>query len=558
MITYSQWCRIEGNVIPDVDKEYGVGALKHLDKEKIFYGTPEVQLHNPSSVVNGCKFRAVNFADYGYRTIPEIDANWDDILTRLQNENRNAEGALFYYRPVVMTQSCAIIHDDSTKRTLDLTGFVFIDEYATPTVVGITAVYNGSNVPVGEEFDTDDLVITAIYSDGSTAFVQPTGYVVYDGTGQESKVVTEVGSNAFTCAFTVEGKTYQAVFVIPGIKNLNGIRAVYDGPDVAIGQNAQRRFFVVTATYTDGSSATVTDYSFPNGTMVTQQNMGIITVYYKGFQATAKVGSYVVAQSRLTAFYNGPNVEVGDVFDPADVQIRVYYTGSDLANTYFESVDPGMCTFSALKITHEGLNMVTVSFPGQAGLISTEFGVVGFKPEVVLNYILAEYQGSPVYVAKTFSLERILCKAYYSDGKVSVIRDFTINSNIVAAAGDNVFTVTYQGKTAQIHVTGIAQETTTGTSLNLIHIDNEYPEATRRNNRYRGPAEAYKHDMLNHDVYKNLMALSELYARLEECVRCLTELRYDNLQVMSRTLNGITMIDEQIESIEKGLCNEYN
>lgn len=547
MIVYSQWCRIEGNVIPDLDKEYGVGTLKNLDKQKIFYGTPEIEIHNPSSIINGCRYMAIPVSSYGWNNIKDIDANYDAVMTKIQQQDKSANLGVVYYKPFVVTESSIIFHNDSTKSNLDLIGFVWVDQYATPELKKINAYYdNKKNVKVGDEFDVDDLVVTAIYSDASTAKIESMGYKIYNSKGEESKVVSAIGSNTFTIVYETGGKTFTTSFIVPGIKKIIGLNGIYDGPAVGYGESVKKKYFVITILYSDGSSTGITDFTFPNGTIVTKENNGVINVFYQGFTAAVSVKTFEVASSFLLASYNGPNVEVGKEFLISHVAARIYYEASDSSNNYYEEIDAANCEIVPTRISNEGANYITISYTGKLGTISSQFTVMGIKPDVVLNYITASYTGPDVTVGGFFDVSKIICKGYYSNGSVVMIKGFSINSNVISNVGDNTFVIVFENKSVKLVINGLAKEDTTGTSFNEIKIDNQYPAGTMRNYRYRGPMESDKVNDLSVNMQENIQRLYSRFQKLEaktnEIATGLSENVYDTyhkIKSIQRTMEEL-------------------
>ena len=420
------WCRTEGTPIPDLQKEYG--TFTNLPAStKVFYGTPEIQIYNPYSTVNGCVYKIVPLSTFGgYTTIKDIDANYADILTSINDYDKTVDvedGSIYYYEPFVVEESCVIFHADSTKKQFDQKAIILIDQFATPEILTITAKYLGHPVPVGDTFNLDDFQIFAIYSDGNKALIKE-GYTVEP----EDKIITKLGSNVVKITYiTPSGNIYQASVIIEGIKNLVGIQGFYDGPSVSFGQEALKKYFVIVAQYSDGSSATVTEFSFPSGNVVSETNAGIITIFYKGFYTDVEVPTYEVSSSRLIAFYNGPNVEVGNPFNEKYAQIKIYYNSADDIHSYYEDIDPELCIFSTTMVDHEGVNQILVQYVGKAGPVSTYMIVIGIKPEVTLNFIDAEYTGPEIIQGKSYSIERVIVKAHYSNGDVVQVKNWCHN-----------------------------------------------------------------------------------------------------------------------------------
>lgn len=540
------WCRVEGMPIPDLEKEYG--AFTNLPSgQKVFYGTPEIQINNPISIVNGCVYKIVPLTEFGYSSVLEVDANFATLQNQLQTYDKTVDtdhGSIYYWEPFTVDESCVIYHADSTKKTFDNAALILIDQHAIPEIIAITGSYKGGGVPVGEEFDTKMLELYAIYADGNKARILD-NYT----TDPVDKIITVVGSNVVKINYTTPtGKALTTTVIVEGIKNLQGITALYDGPHVGFGNEALRKYFIVVAQYSDGSSATVTDFSFPSGNIVSETNGGVLQIYYKGFYTNVTVPTYAVSTSRLMAYYNGPNVEVGHDFDIKYCKIKIYYASADGLHDRYEDIDPSLCTFSTTMVDHEGVNQITVQYIGQAGPVNTVMVVIGIKPETVLTFIEAQYTGPEIIVGKSYSAERVICKAHYSNGSIVQIRNFSLNSNVIQYVGPNEYTVTYKEKdttvTTTVTVIGLPKDSTTESGYSPVSLQNNYPEATRLNNRYRGPVEARKHDNVDKMIQENLLVLYNIFTNIEQNFNELVESVNGNNSIKVRTLNEVQHIED--------------
>lgn len=545
-----KWCRVEGNKIPDLEKEYG--SFTQLPSNTIvFYGTPEIQINNPTSIVNGSVYKVVPISELGFKNIKEIDTNYDKLLEAINNYDKTivvqdaANSAQYYYKPFVIEESSIIFHADSTKKVFDNYAIVYVDKFATPEIITISASYIGSPVPVGNTFNLNDIKLSAIYSDGNSSQIIE-GYTVEPA----DKIIKELKSNIVKITYTSpEGTEFITSLVIEGVKNLDGIEAFYDGPNVTYGQEAQRKYFIVIAKYSDGSSAAVSDFTFPDGNVVSETNSGVLTVFYKGFWTTVAIPTYDVSSSRLIAYYNGPSVEVSKEFDIKYANIKICYQADDNKNTYYENINSDLCTFSTTIIEKEGTNHIFVQYEGKLGPVSTTMIVIGIKPDVTLNFIEAEYTGPSIEQGKAFSIERIICKAHYSNGSVVAVKNFAINSNIVQYVGLNEYVVTYKEKdttvTTTFGVVGLEKDSTTENGYNPISLQNNYPEATRMNNRYRGSAEAYKHESVDSMIFENIQSLYSIFGDIENSFNELTERTNSNSCVKIMVLNSISKLEKE-------------
>lgn len=549
-----EWCRVEGNPVPDLGKEYGTFTQLPANI-KVFYNTPEIQIDNPTSIVNGCVYKVVPISEFGYNTILDIDDNYDKILQQISRYDKTIDvaddaenSAQYYYEPFVLTESSVIFHADATKKRFDHYAIVYVDQFATPEMITVAANYKGPAIPVGETFKLEDIEVFAVYSDGNRVQIKE-GYVVEPA----NRIITQLESNPVKITYvSPTDTTFITTIVVEGTKSLQGIEALYDGPSVAYDNEALRKYFIVVAKYSDGSSSTVTDFSFPSGNVVNATNSGVITIYHKGFYTNVVVPTYDVSSSRLIAYYNGPNVEVGSDFNTDYCKIKIYYQSSDDVNTYYEDIDPELCTFSLKTVEHEGVNHVVVQYTGKLGVVSTTMIVIGIKPEAILSFIEAEYTGVPVAQGKAFSIERVVCKAHYTNGSIVVIRNFAINSNVIQHIGLNEYIATYKENDITVEttfsVTGLANDTTTESGYTPIALQNHYPEVTRLNNRYRGPAEGYKHNSVQYMLWENVHNLYKLYASIEQDFNALVETMHGNNNIKVKTLNTITQIERETKS----------
>ena len=102
--------------------------------------------------------------------------------------------------------------------------------------------------------------------------------------------------------------------------------------------------------------------------------------------------------------------------------------------------------------------------------------------------------------------------------------------------------------TTTITVIGLEPDSTTENSYSPIYLQNYYPEATRLNNRYRGPAESYKHDSTNQALYENIIALYAIFTNIERGFNELIERIEGNDNIKSATLNTTNWMNDAVQS----------
>lgn len=194
-------------------------------------------------------------------------------------------------------------------------------------VVSIEVSYTGGAVVEGTNIsDLTGVIVTATYSDDSTDVVE--NYTLSAGT-------IAVGDNVIVV--TYRGKT--ASFTVTGTaKPVASISAVYSGGDVVEDTPAEdlREDITVNATYTDGTTATVTGWAI-SGTVTVGTNVFAIT--YGGKSTTITVTGTEKPKPNLlltSAVRTIDNAYYGMYND----QIR-YFTSSDWGTMYVVPVQAG-------------------------------------------------------------------------------------------------------------------------------------------------------------------------------------------------------------------------
>lgn len=576
-IRYNGWARIEGCTIKDLFKEYGTLSNIPVEESYIYYGTPEIQLNHPTSTTNSVVYAVKNIDDYfGYSNIHDIDDNWTAFNTNIRtwmssNTIDTSDPDTSYYwvgKPFVVNKSCVIFYDDSSKASITNSKYtkyaiILVDQKAVPRMISISASYEGDSVPVGDQFDEDLLKVIAKYEDGNEVRID-SGYIL----DPSDKIIRNVGTNNTfeVIYYDAENDVNRTSFTVPGIRKLSAITGTWTGNAIPYGKTANEKYFDITAHYTDGSSSSIghSYFTFPNGNTVNETNKGLIQVFYKGCTCDVQVTIYEVRSSRLIAFYNGPQVEVGQNYLKSYLDIKIYYSSDEGINkSYYEDVDVEDCTIDSEEVTNEGINTYNISCTGRLGEVNSSFTVVGFNPEIRPVDIDATYNGPPVYQGNIIDTERIICNIHYSNGTIKTVKNFSVSTNIIYEVGNNEITVTYKEDvvslttlesttvtlTASVFVEGLEKDSTTSNNIFPTTLDNNYPKATAINNRYRGPAEGNKLNILSNNIIKNIKELYNLYSSIErQYNKIVTDIAGDN-SIKITTLNNVTNINSQMNEL---------
>lgn len=548
----NNWYRLEGYILPVDEYNYST-PINNLNGYDIWYTNVEVQLQNPSidNFIHGIKYKTKKFSDYGFKTIEEISANLTNTLNSMLTEMNTNEGSLTYTEPFVVTESTVICFDDAYSDTLSRHLIILKDEYVTASVVAITAQYDGPVIAIDESFDYEHLIVTGHFNDGQTSRFLEGTYSVTRSDGVATNKIDKVGSNVFTATVIHGENTWTASFVVPGVKRLVGIKAEYDGPAVALNKKPKRKNIIVLAEYSDGSASTITDWTYLNGDTITENNNGVLTIYYQGFECTVEINNYTSYATQIKAFYNGPKVEVGQNFMMKYLTVKIYYQDSTDINSYWEEIEQEYYTVDKQTISLEKDNIITVTYTTNSGnILTTNFIVEGFFPEKEIIYITAEYSGPPIRKGKAYNPEKVLCKAYWNSGNISIIKDFVVTTTIINEVGINEITLSYKGKSCIFTVTGVEPENTTESGYSPTEVNLLYPEAKKVNHRRRGPIESEKFEAYNKFVYNNITNLFNIYNELEKQYIQLYSNTTGFQNTGTNTLNTCIIIDKRIESLK--------
>jgi len=161
------------------------------------------------------------------------------------------------------------------------------------TSIAVTTPPDKITYTTGETLDLTGLVVTAAYSDGSTHTV--TGY---DTSPAEGTTLDTAGTVTVTVSYTEDGVTETDTFDVtvhePVVLTSIAVTTLPDKVTQRMGRPLDFTGLVVTATYSDGSSHTVTGYttSPAEGTTLYILGARTVTVSYTedGITKTATFG----------------------------------------------------------------------------------------------------------------------------------------------------------------------------------------------------------------------------------------------------------------------------
>lgn len=409
-------------------------------------------------------------------------------------------------------------------------------------VIDMTAEYVGEDIPVGNNYNKDDVVVTLYYSEDKT----DKRVLTSDEWSEDSLTVSKVGENEYTARYEDAYQAKEAKYKVDGFKLVHHIKAEYHGPEIAIGEQYDKNDVTVTIYYneeeTDKEVAEQSSWEVKDGSLIvnsvseseiavykdtkhpinnkeagyvvpgykvvefieanyigqaipisSEYNKDDVEVYVKYVGETEKVklssldwevndGSLIVNSEtesetavyndghgryedtydvpgyhkivRMTAEHPEEPVEIGSEYNKEDVNVMVYYLdGSDkkLGTDEWEVEDGSLLVNSELE------NEVAVHEDAHDGRMTADYHVNGVMPAPIIDHITAEYKGADIQIVGNYNKDDVEVKVYYSNyTNVDTLRseDWTESSLEVSNVGENVYTATYEGKTADYKVNG--------------------------------------------------------------------------------------------------------
>lgn len=297
------------------------------------------------------------------------------------------------------------------------------------TITGISATYSGGSVPAGTALDDlTGIVVTAQYSDGSTATV--TGYTLSGEIAEGSNTITVTYQDK-TATFTVTGTAAAQVYTVTNnltnVTNSNSQTEVTDG------------FYSATLTVADGNvlnsititmgGVDITDSVYGDGSILISEVTGDIVI-------TAVAGKTILYQlSGTPKSVVGLSEDTGIAFGASDANgyvkaltICIAYTGFDANETLMK-----MSSGSALIFNSNGARQTRVTCCSNA---------IDVSPG------LSETGDSRIVIAKNAKSEKTISVHTLSSGEVktvSIVGSYGNFANSVSAGnllvGDSDITV---------------------------------------------------------------------------------------------------------------------
>ena len=254
-----------------------------------------------------------------------------------------------------------------TAKTKDLETSYIVTGYK---IENITAEYKGKNIPIGEDYDKKDVIVTIHYTNGTSEKIP-------DNEWKESSLtVTKIGDNDFTALYKKDSEEYTADYKIIGIDKINRIEAHYTGEEIFITEKYKKSDVKITVIYQSGEKKEISDNEWNESSLiVTKTGDNNFTATYKTFETNYTVPG--ISISKITAKYSGKDIEIDNKYSKNDVNVTVIYT-----NGKTKTLTSSEWKESGLIVTKAGKNKFTASYTERNKVYTADFIVKGKAPTV--------------------------------------------------------------------------------------------------------------------------------------------------------------------------------
>ena len=182
------------------------------------------------------------------------------------------------------------------------------------TIDYITADYKGTELYVGSKIPTAKLEVYAYFNDGT--------YKRVKNFTLSTTVVPKEGLNIVRVSYG--GKTTEAYVYGKAPLAVQEVVAYYTGDSIIAGNSIDKTKMEVTVMYNDGTMKQVSNFNL-SPSVITEEGMNEITVTYGDVSTIVEIYGlerYIVS---MNAVYVGPGVEVGEMVDKNDIEVKVTY-----------------------------------------------------------------------------------------------------------------------------------------------------------------------------------------------------------------------------------------
>ena len=381
MAYYNSPCTLSGAIVMDGEKpldnitmpnqfeEENTGMIKSIEGtlgKQITRGELELRIgYNPPPIYGTRTPVSLAVTTPPTKTVYEAGDSFDKtgmVVTVTYDDASTREVTNYNFSPVVLSINDTYITISYREMMTTVTTTQPVTVKNLLKKIQIITPPTETAYEIGDTIDLTGMVVYAFYSDGSSHEISNYTYSPH--------VVSSASDTEVTITYTEDGITKTAIQDITVGNTPNLVSIAVSTPPTKVIYKAGEYFdpsgMVVTATFDNGTTKTVSGYTYsPTGTL--QQDDSVITISYtkKGITKTTTQNITVVYLTSI-AITNPPTYTSyydDEIFNTAGMEVTAYYSDSTSAVITTYSVSPS----GALPY---GTTSVTISY-SEGGITKT-------------------------------------------------------------------------------------------------------------------------------------------------------------------------------------------
>ena len=381
MAYYNSPCTLSGAIVMDGEKpldnitmpnqfeEENTGMIKSIEGtlgKQITKGELELRIgYNPPPIYGTRTPVSLTVTTPPTKTVYEAGDSFDKtgmVITVTYDDESTREVTNYNCSPVVLSKDDTYITISYREMMTTVTTTQPVTVKNLLKKIQIITPPTETAYEIGDTIDLTGMVVHAFYSDGSSHEISNYTYSPH--------VVSSASDTEVTITYTEDGITKTAIQDITVGNTPNLVSIAVSVPPTKVIYKAGEYFdpsgMVVTATFDNGTTKTVSGYTYsPTGTL--QQDDSVITISYtkKGITKTTTQNITVVYLTSI-AITNPPTYTSyydDEIFNTAGMEVTAYYSDSTSAVITTYSISPS----GALPY---GTTSVTISY-SEGGITKT-------------------------------------------------------------------------------------------------------------------------------------------------------------------------------------------
>ena len=381
MAYYDSPCTLSGAIVMDGEKpldnitmpnqfeEENTGMIKSIEGtlgKQITKGELELRIgYNPPPIYGTRTPVSLTITTPPTKTVYEAGDSFDKtgmVITVTYNDETTREVTNYNCSPVVLSINDTYVTISYREMMTTVTTTQPVTVKNLLKKIQIITPPTETAYEIGDTIDLTGMVVHAFYSDGTSHEISNYTYSPH--------VVSSASDTEVTITYTEDGITKTAIQDITVGNTPNLVSIAVSTPPTKVIYKAGEYFdpsgMVVTATFDNGTTKTVSGYTYsPTGTL--QQDDSVITISYtkKGITKTTTQNITVVYLTSI-AITNPPTYTSyydDEIFNTAGMEVTAYYSDSTSAVITTYSVSPS----GALPY---GTTSVTISY-SEGGITKT-------------------------------------------------------------------------------------------------------------------------------------------------------------------------------------------